>query len=87
MEKRNVVYWIILCVLLVALATVGVLILRKRAQPVVVPIMQSSGLGTPNATPPESKSLDSYTPERPYQAGDPIPVPESEEQPFENLIQ
>jgi hypothetical protein len=87
MEKRNVVYWIILGALLVALVTVGILILRKRASPVVVPIVQPSGSGTPTAKPPGSKPLDSYTPERPFQPGDPINATGDEELPFENLIQ
>ncbi|MFA5935875.1 MAG: hypothetical protein WC787_03415 [Patescibacteria group bacterium] len=79
MDRRNLVYWIILGVLITALAVVGVLILRKRAAPPVVIPIGGAQNGT-EKTPPKSKPLEDYVPARPYQDGD-VPsetVPESE---------
>lgn len=70
MEKRTLVYWIILAVLVIALGTVGVLILRKRAS---LPGATGTGIqnqsGTKNET-PKAKPIESYVPERPFKAGD-----------------
>lgn len=69
MERRNFVYWIILAVLVIALAVVGVLVLRKRAAPpAYVPVGGTTSV--PRQPPPESKALEDYVPAEPFKAGD-----------------
>lgn len=71
MEKRTLVYWIILAILVIALGTVGVLILRKRASlPGTIGTGIQNQSGSAKKEPPKAKPIESYVPERPYQAGD-----------------
>jgi hypothetical protein len=69
MERRTLLYWIVLAMLLVALGVVGVLVLRKRAAPpVYVPV--GGVTDTKKTPPPESKPLESYVPAPAFKAGD-----------------
>lgn len=75
MERRNLIYWIVLIVLVAALGTVGVLILRKRSTALLPqPI---GGAGQKTVLPPGTRPIESYVPERPWQEGD-APIPTNE---------
>jgi len=84
-QKRswaNVVLIFVLVLLVAAAVVVGFLILRSRgALPrSAEPTVQEQGIVVPSDTVP----IESYTPERPWQEGDPIPeIDESEVGGFE----
>lgn len=74
MDRRTLIYGSVLGVLCVAIVVVVVLILRKRATVIpiqTIPIVQQQK--TKADTSPPVKMITSYTPERPFQPGDPIP--------------
>lgn len=75
MERKNIVLFIILALLIVAIAVVGVLILRKRTKEFAP--RATSTVIQPVKLPPGTKPLESYVPERPWQEGDP-PIPTSD---------
>jgi hypothetical protein len=84
MDRRNLIYSLILVVLVVALVTVGILVLRKRAAgPVLIPVGGSVGTDGPRPLPTDTKSLDSYTKAPAWKEGDPVPpeIPDNLEAP------
>ncbi|MBU1907811.1 hypothetical protein KKF59_01615 [Patescibacteria group bacterium] len=79
MERKNIIYGIILGTLITAIIVVGVLILRKRAE-VSLPFQTKSSVEAETQLPPGTRPIESYTPERPWQEGDaPIPMEEQPE--------
>jgi hypothetical protein len=85
MERKNVIYGIILGPLVVALLVVGVLILRKRSEVGSMPVGVTESL-----LPPGTRTIESYKPERPWQEGDaPIQMEERQiiELPIETIIE
>jgi len=76
MQRRNLIYVIVLAVLCVAIVVVVVLILRRQASfPVVVPI--SSGRPAVVAAPSGTIPLKDTPYAKPWKEGDPIPtIPE-----------
>lgn len=72
MERRNLLYGIILAVLCITIVTVVVLILRRQAAVPVAPITQTRTVTAPAGTIP----LKDTKFERPWKKGDPEPVPE-----------
>ncbi|MBU1907593.1 hypothetical protein KKF59_00485 [Patescibacteria group bacterium] len=76
MERKNIIYGIILGALVAAILVVAVLILRKRAE-VSLPFRAKSAMESKTQLPEGTRPIESYTPERPWQEGDaPIPMEE-----------
>ncbi|MEK7655771.1 MAG: hypothetical protein AAB386_03785 [Patescibacteria group bacterium] len=74
MELRTRIYSIILAIIVVALVVVGVLLLRKRQTEIAPRVV--GGSSSQSAATSDTKPLDSYQVERPWQAGDPVPTTE-----------
>lgn len=73
MQRSTVVYSIVLGLLVVALVTVGVLILRKRSVTPQAQVGSSSQVVKPSAG---TVPLSEHGYERPWKVGDPIPAPD-----------
>lgn len=76
MERRNLIYVIVLTILCAGIAVVTVAILRKRAEIGAVQQLQTLSpgqAGTVRSAPAAAKPIRSYAKDRPYQEGDPIP--------------
>lgn len=71
MERRTVIYGGILTVLIVALAAVGVLILRKRSVATVPPVVSTGAAA--KKLPTDTKPYASLPHEEPWKPGTPIP--------------
>ncbi len=72
MELRTRIYSVILAIVVVALVVVGVLLLRKRQTETRV----VGGSSAQSTAATDTKPLDSYQVERPWQEGDPVPTTE-----------
>ncbi|MCI0479931.1 hypothetical protein L0Y59_05290 [Candidatus Uhrbacteria bacterium] len=68
MERSNIAYGIVLTVLVIALATVGVLLLRKRSS---LPQAQIAPSGRTVTAPTTTLPLDKHPFIRPWKVGDP----------------
>lgn len=77
MERKNIIYGIILGAMVAAILVVAVLILRKRAE-ISLPFQFKPSVEAESRLPPGTRPIGSYTPERPWQEGD-APIPMEEE--------